>query len=75
MNGVPVYPVPQNGERPYPEAPKWHFWDPCLGLFWPLLSDILSFLRLPDNDLYFNLLATLLLPHDRLRKIKEKKDE
>jgi len=36
MNGVPVYPVPQNGERPYPEAPKWTFWDPCLGLFPPV---------------------------------------
>jgi len=26
-------PCAKNGERPYPEAPKWHFWDPCLGLF------------------------------------------
>jgi len=33
MNGVPVYPVRQNGERPYPEAPKWTFWDPGLGSF------------------------------------------
>jgi len=23
----------KNGERPYPEAPKWHFWDPGLGPF------------------------------------------
>jgi len=25
MNGIPVYPSPQNGERPYPEAPKMLF--------------------------------------------------
>jgi len=24
-------PGAKNGERPYPEAPKWHFWDPCIG--------------------------------------------
>jgi len=26
-------PGAKNGERPYPEAPKWTFWDPCLGVF------------------------------------------
>jgi len=33
MNGIPVYPSPKNGERPYPGPPKWPFWDPVLGVF------------------------------------------
>jgi len=35
MNGVPVYPVRQNGERPYPEGRKMLFSTPVLGLFPP----------------------------------------
>jgi len=33
MNENPVYPSWQNGERPYPEAPKWQFSDPWIGRF------------------------------------------
>jgi len=33
MNGVPVYPVPQNGERPYPEGRKVVFSTPGFGAF------------------------------------------
>jgi len=36
MNGVPVYPVPQNGERPYPGTPKMDFLGSWLGLFCPV---------------------------------------
>jgi len=28
MNGIPVYPSPENGERPYPRAPKSQFSTP-----------------------------------------------
>jgi len=28
MNGIPVYPSPQNGERPYPGTPKTRFLTP-----------------------------------------------
>jgi len=33
MNGVPVYPVPQNGERPYPEGRKMVFSTPVFGAY------------------------------------------
>jgi len=38
MNGVPVYPVSENGERPYPEPRKVAFWDPGFGAFSPRLT-------------------------------------
>jgi len=40
MNGIPVYPSCQNGERPYPEAPKWTFWDPGYGAYSPVYGGI-----------------------------------
>jgi len=33
MNGVPVYPVSENGERPYPEGRKVGFPTPLFGAF------------------------------------------
>jgi len=35
MNGIPVYPQPKNGERPYLATPKTTFWDPVFGYFHP----------------------------------------
>jgi len=54
MNGVPVYPVRQNGERPYPEPRKVGFSTP---LFGPLP-------RLPDHpaNLKLILFSILLFP-------------
>jgi len=34
MNGIPVYPRPKNGERPYLATPKPVFRNPFLALFW-----------------------------------------
>jgi len=34
MNGIPVYPHPKNGERPYLATPKPGFSDPIFGRFW-----------------------------------------
>jgi len=39
-------PLAKNGERPYPEAPKWTFWDPCLGHILPSLSPTQPYLWL-----------------------------
>jgi len=35
MNENPVYPSPENGERPYPEPRKVAFWDPGFGAYSP----------------------------------------
>jgi len=34
MNGIPVYPLPKNGERPYLAPPKTQFSDLFFGYFW-----------------------------------------
>jgi len=34
MNGIPVYPLSKNGERPYLASPKTQFSTRFLGLFW-----------------------------------------
>jgi len=33
MNGIPVYPKPKNGERPYLAVPEATFWGLFFGLF------------------------------------------
>jgi len=33
MNGIPVYPSPKNGERPYPEGRKMVFSTPLFGRY------------------------------------------
>jgi len=55
-------PRQKNGERPYPEAPKWHFWDPCMGLFFCVSGILssphlrLSFSRTDTFLLFFNII-------------------
>jgi len=38
MNGIPVYPHPKNGERPYLATPKPGFLGPIFGLFSGILA-------------------------------------
>jgi len=40
MNGIPVYPKPKNGERPYLAVPEATFWGLFLGLILLFLSSI-----------------------------------
>jgi len=59
MNGIPVYPHPKNGERPYLATPKPGFLGPIFGLFsgilvagvaspWPIVV-----LPIPTTDLLY----------------------
>jgi len=56
MNGVPVYPVSQNGERPYPEGRKVAFSTPG---WW-------QFSAPPASETYLFVLAVLLFQTTRL---------
>jgi len=68
MNGIPVYPHPKNGERPYLAVPEPAFSGLFLGLFLHFLSclpsDLSSCLIKQPTPIYFILFYILQLnPH------------
>jgi len=40
MNGIPVYPKPKNGERPYLAPSVAGFWSPIFADFYAILSPL-----------------------------------
>jgi len=43
MNGIPVYPLPKNGERPYLASPKPVFWGSFFGYFSTFYTQLYNF--------------------------------
>jgi len=59
MNGIPVYPLSKNGERPYLASPKTQFSDPFFGLFGGImLADYAGSLLFPSPPNVHNIPTT-----------------